>query len=137
MSDAPFAVAVNALIYRGGEVLIVKRADASPHAPGMWELPGGRLDLGEDPTEGLVREVIEETGLSVEVREPLSVYAFTRDDGQHITMIVFRTTSVGCDVVLSDEHSECAWVTPEEARKRTHTANVSAFTALERYYKTA
>ena len=62
------------------------------HKPGAWEIPGGRLEIGEDPHLGLKREVKEETQLDIKVLQPLSVNYFTRDDGQIITGIVFVCT---------------------------------------------
>ena len=37
--------------------------------PGHWTLPGGGIDFGEDPEDAVVREFIEETGLTVKVRK--------------------------------------------------------------------
>jgi mutator protein MutT len=58
-------VGVGAVIVDEGRVLLARRG----HEPmkGHWTLPGGLLELGESLTEGVVREVREETGLTVEV----------------------------------------------------------------------
>ncbi|MFT4289479.1 NUDIX hydrolase [Nocardioides sp.] len=70
-------VAAYALVIRQGlageEVLLTRIAPHAVHG-GKWHLPGGGLDFGESPRDGLVREVREETGLAVEVREPLAVH---------------------------------------------------------------
>jgi ADP-ribose pyrophosphatase YjhB (NUDIX family) len=57
-----------------GHVLLVRSSERSNH-PGRWTLPGGGLDHGEDPNLGVVREVLEETGLIVEPTRLLEVSA--------------------------------------------------------------
>src|SRR5208283_3828277 len=57
-------VAVGAVVVRAGRVLLVRRG-AEP-LRGQWSLPGGVLELGESLAAGVVREVREETGLTVE-----------------------------------------------------------------------
>jgi mutator protein MutT len=58
---------VGAVIVENGRVLLVRRG--SEPMKGHWTLPGGLLELGESLTEGVMREVREETGLIVEVLE--------------------------------------------------------------------
>ncbi len=106
-----FRIAVKAFVVSdAGELLLVKRRPSDVHKPGVWEIPGGRLAPGEDPFEGVRREAREEVGLSIEVRNPLRIHHFTRDDGQRITMIVFLCRPKSSTVRLSEEHTEHAWV---------------------------
>ena len=56
-----------ALIWRGGEVLIAKRASDADHLPDVWEFPGGKIEAGETPEAAATREAREETGLEVEI----------------------------------------------------------------------
>jgi 8-oxo-dGTP diphosphatase len=60
-------VGVGAVVVDRGRVLLVRRGKEP--LKGKWSLPGGMLELGESLTEGVVREVTEETGLIVEVLE--------------------------------------------------------------------
>jgi ADP-ribose pyrophosphatase YjhB (NUDIX family) len=53
-----------------GRILLEKRSDC-----GMWGLPGGRIEVGESVTEASLREVWEETGLSVKIVRLLGVYS--------------------------------------------------------------
>jgi 8-oxo-dGTP diphosphatase len=57
-------VAACALLDRKGAVLIAKRPEGRPLA-GLWELPGGKVEAGEEPEEALVREIHEELGIDV------------------------------------------------------------------------
>ncbi|MDE1833395.1 MAG: NUDIX domain-containing protein [Candidatus Micrarchaeota archaeon] len=112
-----FRVAAKAfIINQRGELLLVKRGEDNPHKPGVWEIPGGRLELGESPFEGLKREVEEETGLDVRIMNPLKVHHFARDDGQRITMIVFLCRADTDSVRLSGEHVAHVWMDTETAR---------------------
>lgn len=58
-------VAAYAVVIADGRLLLTQLADHTG-APGRWNLPGGGLDLGESPTDGVVREVAEETGQVVD-----------------------------------------------------------------------
>lgn len=57
----PFAVGDAAVIDEDGKMLLVQRADN-----GMWAMPGGALEVGETPAEGVLREAREETGVLCE-----------------------------------------------------------------------
>jgi len=63
MTQSNLPVAVAALIPFGNKYLAVSRKDN----PGMWGMPGGKVDSGEDPEDGLIREVLEETNIDVGV----------------------------------------------------------------------
>jgi len=65
-------VAAYVLCRRGGAVLLSRLSPGTPR-PGLWSLPGGGLDHGEDPREGARREAHEETGLDVVVGGVLDV----------------------------------------------------------------
>ena len=53
-----------------GRLLVVRLAESSPiFEPGLWHLPGGGIDPGEQPAEALAREFAEETGLTVSTAE--------------------------------------------------------------------
>lgn len=56
-----------ALIWRGGEVLVARRASDAEHLPDVWEFPGGKIEAGETPQQAATREAREETGLEIEI----------------------------------------------------------------------
>lgn len=56
-----------ALILRGDEVLVQRRAANADHLPDIWEFPGGKVEPNETPAQAARREAREETGLEVEV----------------------------------------------------------------------
>jgi 8-oxo-dGTP diphosphatase len=66
-------IGVYALIRRGDAVLLTRISERGFHS-GSWTLPGGGLDHGESPREGLAREVREECGVACEVGDLLDVH---------------------------------------------------------------
>lgn len=76
-----------AVVREDGRLLAIRRADN-----GTWELPGGILELSESPEEGVNREVLEETGIHVEVVELSGVY---KNTARGIVALVFRCKPSG------------------------------------------
>jgi len=113
-----FRVAVKSFVVKEGKLLVLKRASNEVHKPNLWEIPGGRLELGEDPREGIKRETKEETGLDVEVVHPINVRHFVRDDGQIITMLIFLCKALHDNVNISNEHSEFDWINLESCKEK-------------------
>jgi 8-oxo-dGTP diphosphatase len=105
-----FRLAAKAFIVGNKKLLVLKRSNYTVQKPGIWELPGGRLELGENPFEGLKREVFEETNLKIKIGAPLSVRHFNRVDGQVITLIIFVCSPKTRKVKLSKEHTEFKWL---------------------------
>jgi 8-oxo-dGTP diphosphatase len=112
-----FRVAVKAFILKDDQLLILKRAEDDVQSANIWEIPGGRLELGEDPILGLMREVREETGLYVKPSLPLSVRHFIRKDEQIVTMLVFFCRASGGTLQLSEEHSDFKWVPLKDCKE--------------------
>lgn len=106
------------IINKNNELLLIKRRSNDVHKPGIWEIPGGRLEVGEDPFIGLKRETKEETGLDIEILNPLVVKHFNRDDGQKITIIVFYCRPLTTSISLSEEHTDYVWTPVKEAHKK-------------------
>ncbi|MBN2007028.1 MAG: NUDIX hydrolase N-terminal domain-containing protein [Anaerolineae bacterium] len=65
----PFAVGDGAVIDGAGRILLIRRADN-----GLWAMPGGALETGETPAEGVAREVLEETGVQAEAVALVGVF---------------------------------------------------------------
>jgi 8-oxo-dGTP diphosphatase len=95
-----------AVVNREGQLLGVRRRDN-----GRWEPPGGVLELGETIHDGLVREVLEETGLVIEPDYLTGVYKNMR---RGIVALVFRSHIVSGDPSSTAEASEVCWLTPEQ-----------------------
>lgn len=76
----PVHVAVAVVIDRGGRVLIAQRP-AGKHLAGAWEFPGGKIEPGETPRNGLARELEEEIGITITHPRPLMRLRHAYPDG--------------------------------------------------------
>jgi len=77
-----------------GRTLLVRGSDRHSSFPGVWHLPGGGVEHGEDPEHALVREFVEETGLDIEVGPPREIVTNLierpeRDELLHTDRILF------------------------------------------------
>jgi 8-oxo-dGTP diphosphatase len=118
-------LAVSAAIIRDGRILIVRRA--RPPAHGLFTLPGGGVEVGETLHEAVIREVREETALTV---EPLALAGYREaiaqdSDGRierHFVILPFAARWIAGDVVLLDEElAEARWLLPDELAGLTTT----------------
>ncbi len=109
-------VAVSAHIVHDSKALIVKRAPDDDFLANYWEQVGGSLDWGEHPTDGLLREVLEESGLHVEMIRPYDVHHYMKEEkGIQIVEVAYLCKIIGSpEVTLSHEHQDFRWVTLED-----------------------
>ena len=82
-------VTAAALIDQNGRILVQKRPEGKPMA-GLWEFPGGKVELGETPEAALIRELNEELGIIVEERdiEPAG-FASEGLEGRHLILLLY------------------------------------------------
>ncbi|MFD0518296.1 NUDIX hydrolase [Paractinoplanes durhamensis] len=106
-----------------GRVLLV-RASSRSGTPGVWSLPGGAVDHGEDPNHTVVRETAAETGLSVTVTGLRNVLADMRSLPHrgvtiHTDRLIYSVSIRGGNLVDRVGHSTdlARWFTLEEAEK--------------------
>jgi ADP-ribose pyrophosphatase YjhB (NUDIX family) len=94
-----------------GRVLLIRRKNP----PEGWAIPGGFVDVDEDPKDACVREVREETGVEVEVESLAGVYGRPgRDPRGHTVSIVYRCRLVRGTASGSDDAAEARWFSPSE-----------------------
>lgn len=111
-------VGVNGFIVKKGKFLLVKRSENDKFLPGDWEIPGGKLELGETAEEGVMREVLEETGLDVEVSSIISNWEYEHNSNQtrYVQLDFLCKAQNNQEVQLSNEHSDYTWVTFDELK---------------------
>jgi 8-oxo-dGTP pyrophosphatase MutT (NUDIX family) len=116
MTEKPLRATVSlrgVLFAPSGDVLIVQRTTDEG-----WELPGGRLGAEEDAAEGVQREIVEETGLSVDLGHPVHATAWRNDDDNGRFGVYYYGQVTERTVSLSHEHVEYEWLPPETAERR-------------------
>lgn len=112
MTPKPYALSSKAVVRDPqGRCLLLRRSAASRHNAGLWEFPGGKLEAGESPDEGLVREVFEETGLQVIVSRVAGAAESELPD-RKVAYLLFEALAPSSAVSLSSEHDAYEWVAP-------------------------
>ena len=115
----PF-VGVGILIEKDNKYLLIKRA-AEPDK-GLWTVPGGLIEVGEKAADAAAREVLEETGLVVDVGERLGVVdkIVNDDDGKvlyHFIIMFYKATPVSGELRAMDDAQDARWVPLDEFKE--------------------
>lgn len=103
---------VEAVVERDGRVLLARRAHDP--AAGLWDLPGGFPDEGEEPLAALEREVREETGLALEDVQLLGVWIEPDYEGRSVFTVTYRATAGEGEALAADDVAELRWVGRDE-----------------------
>jgi len=104
-----FPVSVKGVAVQDGKVLLLENERDE------WELPGGKLELGEDPPGCVVREICEETGWQVTAGPLLDCWQYHIDEGSDVVIVTY-----GCHVhssvppVISNEHKRIGLFAPAQ-----------------------
>jgi ADP-ribose pyrophosphatase YjhB (NUDIX family) len=100
-------VAAAVLLEQDDRVLLVRRANDP--ARGLWTLPAGFVDAGEDPARAAERECLEETGLTVEVTGLMEVlFGLEHPRGAHI-LIVYHAHLISGELAAHDDVDRAAF----------------------------
>jgi ADP-ribose pyrophosphatase YjhB (NUDIX family) len=129
--DRPY-LAVSAAIIRDGRVLVARRARGP--ALGIWTMPGGVVEAGETLTEALVREIAEETGMTI---EPVALAGhrevLLRDDdkrvARHFVILCFAARWIAGEPKLNEELAEARWLRPAELEDLKTTEGLAEIVA--------
>ncbi len=108
MTSLPLVHVVAAIICRGDEVLVCRRA---PHVgqAGRWEFPGGKVEPGEETTLALTREIREELDVDICVGE-LFVLADTDVGDRIISLSCYLVELAGPEPTGSTDHDRLEWI---------------------------
>lgn len=112
-------LAVSAAIIRDGHVFIARRARGP--ALGVWTMPGGMVEAGETLAEALIREILEETAMTI---EPVTLAGHrevvVRDEAgrvsRHFVILCFASRWVAGETRLNEELDEARWIRPSELK---------------------
>ncbi len=105
---------VKVLVRHNRQYLLLQKS-RNIHADhvGGWEVPGGKVKVGEDTLHAVHRELMEETGLSCQIIKELTPLTLEKDGIKTVTR-VFLAEASSTKVTLSSEHTAFRWALPEE-----------------------
>jgi 8-oxo-dGTP diphosphatase len=95
-----------------GRLLLVRRAN--PPGAGLWSIPGGKVEPGEDDAAAVVREVAEETGLVVEAGHAVGRVERAAPGGGTFLITDLICRAVGGSLVAGDDASAAGWFGAEQ-----------------------
>jgi len=121
---------VAAVVFRGSEVLLVRRGNQP--SKGKLGIPGGVVELGETAEEAVVREVEEETGIRVKPLRVLDVLdSIVRDDEGgirfHYVLLEFLCEPLGGELRASSDASDALWAPLERLEELDVMPRTRAF----------
>lgn len=123
-------ITVRAIIKQDDKVLLLRRRGGNPKYQRLFELPGGKVDFGEDPKATIQREVAEETGLEVLTLQLSDVYSVLDADDpqkQYLSLVFWAGVQGGQHVTVSSEHDKYSWKKMSEIQLN----DVTDFTRVE------
>lgn len=108
-----------AILHRDNKIFVAKRADHKPSLPGVFELIGGHIELGEQPIDAVKRELVEEVGLDLDKSKfhifEAFVYKSTTSSEPKIEICYLVELTDDIEPKINpDDHSEARWIDSTE-----------------------
>ncbi len=123
---------VAAAIVQGSKILACRRSPTK-NLPGMWELPGGKVEDKEPHSLALQRELYEELGINAEVGEHVAS-TFHEASPYAINLHTYLVRSFEGEIVIGDSHDDLKWLDSSDlARYEWAPADVEVINLIETY----
>ncbi|WP_063063043.1 NUDIX domain-containing protein [Nocardia violaceofusca] len=129
--DGVVQLVVGAVIQQDDRVLLLRRP-GDDFMGGIWELPSGKVEAGENLSDALTREVAEETGLTVTaIGRYLDSFDYTSGSGKHSRQLNFAVDCVATDRIRLTEHDAYSWSSLSEELPVTDAVKKTLATFVE------
>ena len=112
-SGLPIRHAASGFVYRDGKILLLKRAPSMHRHPNLWAGAAGIIEADESPQEAAIRELFEETALTVTEVEKTGDPVRVVTEGTVWMIHPFRFAAKG-EVRLDSENTEFIWIEPDQ-----------------------
>lgn len=123
-------IAVRAIIRKDEKTLLLKRANGRPSILGRYELPGGKLDYGEQPEDALARYMEGDVGLTIQTAQLFDVLTYIDHDDRDMQYVLIlylvSLAAGGSKVLLSQNYNHYKW----ESIQQVHQEELTESTKL-------
>ena len=103
---------VGAVVFKDDSVLLVKRKN--PPNQHQWAIPGGKVNYGESLHDAAAREVLEETGITIDVLKPIFTFEVIEttntDTPLHYVIIDFSAEFISGTLTANDDADQAGWI---------------------------
>jgi ribonuclease HI len=126
---------VRAIIKEDQRVLLLRRSSGNSLYMGLFELPGGKVEFGEDPRAAIQREVAEEIGRQIETLQLFDVHSEldVRDvQHQYIVLVFLVSLKPDTTIELSSDHDKYVWKKMSEIQLNEVTETTRLALQLEK-----
>ena len=115
-------IGVGAVVFKDDAILLVKRRN--PPYQNQWAIPGGKLRFCEPLKVAVAREILEETGIVIDVLEPVHTFEVIsqnndkiKADALHYVVIDYVANYQSGEILAADDAKSAAWVSRENFKK--------------------
>ena len=108
---------VKGIVRKDGSILVLVKPD------GALDLPGGRIENGETIKSALQREIVEETGLKVDIHHPIEEWSFYKTPNQLIKGVTLECDYIEGKVKLCSEHKRYFWAAIKSIKRLNFNRN--------------
>ena len=125
-------VAVGAVVFHKGKVLLVKRAQ--PPSEGQWAIPGGKIKMGETLQQAAEREIDEETGILIHAGKPIFAFDLIEHDDHGGCRRHYVIVDLFCEYLSGEPHAnddvcDARWFSAQELN--SHSVNQTTLSLLK------
>jgi ADP-ribose pyrophosphatase len=124
-----FRVLVKGLVTNRGDVLLLRK-DEDNMDEGTWQIPGGHLEHGEALKQGIMREIEEQTGLSIEIHQIVDALSFSEEEDS--VQIVYHCEADTRNQELKNNLGEVEWIPPEKVAEKLNQQESDMFNDREK-----